>query len=652
MSAGAEHGSNWVAANQRLLMAELGALGRSLRAESGNAGARTDDGSTGESTALREAREAMPAPSALDALCGACGLSDFERRILLLCAGVELDGKFGAQCAAAPGSAGNPWPSFGLALAAFPGAHWDALAPGRPLRYWRLVEITGNGPLVTNALRIDERVLFHLTGVPALDERLAGLVQPLREPAGLPVSQRPLLQRLAGAWEAASHPGQRPPVLQLCGADPGAKRDLAAHLAKGLRMAVFSLTAASLPPHLGELEMLQRLWEREAMLGDAALLLECDRLEASDAPREAAVDRWIELTRGPLLVSSREPRRQAERAMLTVDIGRPTAAEQRLAWQQALGLTAADGVVHGQLDRVVSQFDFSIASVHAAAGRLAGGGERPAAALAPAVWEACRFHARAKMEGLALRIESGATWKDIVLPEPLLETLREISVQVRHRAKVYEDWGFAGQSARGLGLGALFCGPSGTGKTLAAEVLANDLQLDLYRIDLSAVVSKYIGETEKNLRRVFDAAEEGGAILFFDEADALFGKRSEVKDSHDRYANIEVSYLLQRMEAYRGLAILATNLKDALDPAFLRRLRFVVQFPFPDQAHRAEIWRRIFPAQTPTERLEAVTLARLIDRRRKHSKYRPQRRLRRRRRRRAGADGSPPARRPAGIRKA
>jgi SpoVK/Ycf46/Vps4 family AAA+-type ATPase len=137
------------------------------------------------------------------------------------------------------------------------------------------------------------------------------------------------------------------------------------------------------------------------------------------------------------------------------------------------------------------------------------------------------------------------------------------------------------------------------------------LRLDLYRIDLSQVVSKYIGETEKNLRRVFDAAEEGGAVLLFDEADALFGKRSEVKDSHDRYANIEVSYLLQRMEAYRGLAILTTNLKAALDTAFLRRLRFVVQFPFPDAAQRAEIWRRIFPRQTPTAGLEITKLARL-----------------------------------------
>ena len=192
------------------------------------------------------------------------------------------------------------------------------------------------------------------------------------------------------------------------------------------------------------------------------------------------------------------------------------------------------------------------------------------------------------MEGLAQLIETTATWDELVLPQAQLRQLRQIAAHAHQRPTVHDRWGFAAKGTRGLGLSALFAGPSGTGKTMAAEVLANDLRLDLYSIDLSQLVSKYIGETEKNLRRVFDAAEASGAILLFDEADALFGKRTEVKDSHDRYANIEVSYLLQRMEAYRGLAILTTNHRSSLDQAFLRRLRFVVQFPFPDAAHRAE----------------------------------------------------------------
>jgi SpoVK/Ycf46/Vps4 family AAA+-type ATPase len=212
---------------------------------------------------------------------------------------------------------------------------------------------------------------------------------------------------------------------------------------------------------------------------------------------------------------------------------------------------------------------------------------------------------------LAQRIEPAAAWDDLILPERQKDMLRQIALHVRHRAKVYQDWGFAAKGARGLGISALFAGPSGTGKTMAAEVLADELRLDLYRIDLSQVVSKYIGETEKNLRRVFDAAEGGAAVLLFDEADALFGKRTEVRDSHDRYANIEVSYLLQRMEAYRGLAILTTNRKNALDQAFLRRIRFVIEFPFPEAAQRAEIWRRVFPQLTPTEDLRIDRLARL-----------------------------------------
>jgi SpoVK/Ycf46/Vps4 family AAA+-type ATPase len=227
------------------------------------------------------------------------------------------------------------------------------------------------------------------------------------------------------------------------------------------------------------------------------------------------------------------------------------------------------------------------------------------------IWKACCIHTRPKVDDLAQRIEPVATWNDIVLPDAQKQILREIATQVKHRKKVYNDWGFAGMGSRGLGISALFTGESGTGKTMASEVLANELQLDLYRIDLSQVVNKYIGETEKNLKQIFDAAEEGGAILLFDEADALFGKRSDVKDSHDRYSNIEVSYLLQRMEAYGGLAVLTTNMKSAIDRAFLRRIRFVVQFPYPDTILRAEIWRRIFPADTPVKNLDIEKLSRL-----------------------------------------
>jgi SpoVK/Ycf46/Vps4 family AAA+-type ATPase len=210
---------------------------------------------------------------------------------------------------------------------------------------------------------------------------------------------------------------------------------------------------------------------------------------------------------------------------------------------------------------------------------------------------------------MAQVLRARAGWDDLVLPPGQLEQLHALVAAVRHRATVLDGWGFAERSARGLGTTALFTGPSGTGKTLAAEVVATELALDLVVVDLSQVVSKYIGETEKNLGRVFDAAEDGAAVLLFDEADTLFGKRTEVRDSHDRYSNLEVGYLLQRMESFRGLAVLTTNAKSVLDQAFLRRLRVVVSFPYPDAAAREALWRRAFPTGTPTCGLDPARLA-------------------------------------------
>jgi SpoVK/Ycf46/Vps4 family AAA+-type ATPase len=320
--------------------------------------------------------------------------------------------------------------------------------------------------------------------------------------------------------------------------------------------------------------------------------------------------RFIEDAGGVLLITARERRRVAYRPLISHEVVKPTAREQRLLWEEGLGPAAAR--LNAQVTRLVSHFDLDRSAIQAVCKRMEGVcmGE-DYAEWGHRLWEACRVEARPHLEDLAQRIEPVATWEDLVLPAPQTHALRDIAIHVLQRAKVYETWGFAARSGRGLGISALFSGPSGTGKTMAAEVLANAMSLDLYRIDLSQVVSKYIGETEKNLRKVFDAAEQGGAILLFDEADALFGKRSEVKDSHDRYANIEVSYLLQRMETYRGLAILTTNRKGALDDAFLRRLRFVVQFPFPDRDQRSAIWRRIYPYETPTEGLDWSRLARL-----------------------------------------
>jgi len=627
----------WASANQRYLMAALRSLRTTLEAHAAALAApRRERGDTphGVDSAsydaaapavtdeeLEAARGRLPAPAALDVLSGAFALSSFERAIVLMCAGVELDASFASLCAAAKGNAHRPYPTFSLALAALPDAHWSALTPGAPLRQWRLIEPIGAGAagagagslLTTCPLRIDERILHFLAGVSQLDERLTGVLEPIDASAGgeLPPSQQGAAAQIVSAWTAT--PGDAPAAVQLCGDDRWSNRAIVTAACQQLRWPLCVMPASLVPQSAAELDLLLRLCEREAALTGCALLVEVDDVIGNSGDSSAtAVRNWIERYRGALVVASREPLPGVVlRARVAVHARKPTRAEQAMLWQRELGPTAQelDGELDGELDALISQFDLGATAIRSAA-LQARDGHNPTS-LGARLWETCREQSRPRLDDLAQRIECVASIEDLVLPDRALRILREIALHVRHRATVYERWGFADKCARGLGIGALFCGPSGTGKTLAAEILARELRLDLYRIDISQVVSKYIGETEKNLRRVFDAAEEGGAVLLFDEADALFGKRSEVRDSHDRYANIEVSYLLQRIEAYRGLAILTTNMKDALDPAFLRRLRFVVHFPFPDLAQRAEIWRRIFPRQTPLEDVDAQRLARM-----------------------------------------
>ena len=561
---------NWVEANQNYLTSALGAVRQRLDRD--------------ESTTPAVSAENISPPPALETLVKIFGLSNFERNVLLLCAGVELDSKFAAACAKANGDARRDFPTFSLALGALPEPHWSALTPDAPLRRWRLIEMLPGQNLTLAPLRMDERILHFLTGINQLDGRLAGIIEPVSITPDLAGSQWAVVGKVSRILQIPS-----PPVFQLCGHDPLTNRAVAAASCDAEKLNLHVLAAQLLPADLGELELLIRLWQREAALNASALLVDCGEME-----NNISATRFIERAGGIIFVSTRERRELRQRASVSFDIVKPTADEQRALWKN-FGL-------NGDAEKLAAHFELSATSMRAVATPT----DSP-----EALWDACRAQARPRMDELAQRMETRAGWDELVLPAPQKTLLREILAHVRQRATVYENWGFAKKSTRGLGISALFAGASGTGKTLAAEVLANELRLDLYKIDLSQVVSKYIGETEKNLRRVFDAAEAGGAILLFDEADALFGKRGEVKDSHDRYANIEVSYLLQRMESYRGLAILTTNMKDALDPAFLRRIRFVVQFPFPTVAERIEIWRRMFPAQTPVDQLDVSRLAKL-----------------------------------------
>jgi hypothetical protein len=595
----------WFEANQRHLMAAVGAVRQALEKYLGH----------GESEATEPLSSTLQPAPALESLCSTFGLSEFERRILLMCAGAELDSRFAGLFAEANQDPRRPHPTFSLALAAFDDPHWSALSPARPLRRWLLIEVAVGDALTTAPLRIQERVLHHLAGVPSLDERLAAMVKLVPAPDELAPSRRTLVEQMTALWSCAVS-GSALPVIELCGDEVGEKRPAAAAAASQLGLRLHVLPAWNIPRGAAEVDTFTRLWEREAVLGGSALLIEYDEPPGGDTPSDVAAAQLVESIGGPLFVSCRTPLRLPHRARALFDVPRPSPADQGDCWRIALGRAAP--ALNGEVATLVSQFSLGAAAIRAAAEQAQAGsvGEPGPAGqaeleLAGRLWDACRRQARPRLQGLAQRIEPSAHWDDLVLPEQQKEVLAQIAVHVRRRATVYGDWGFASKGTRGLGISALFAGPSGTGKTMAGEVLANELRLDLYRIDLSQVVSKYIGETEKNLRRVFDAAEDGAAILLFDEADALFGKRSEVKDSHDRYANIEVSYLLQRMEAYRGLSILTTNRRSALDQAFLRRIRFAVEFPFPDAPLRAEIWRRVFPCQTPTEGLNIDRLARL-----------------------------------------
>jgi AAA+ superfamily predicted ATPase len=614
--------NSWHERNKNALLAALAAVRDALQRHAVSTGAKPDEAELLLNESPCEISTEDMEHSALQTLCTTFDLSPFERDIMVLCAGIELDDSIARLCATAQGDASRSYPTFSLALAALPYSHWSALAPDAPLRHWRLIEIVPSNSvsgLTSSPLRIDERILHYLTGIHYFDERLAGIVQPFSVSTGhdtLTPSHRAIAERLAALWSNATQQASVMPVIQLCGDEIVSKRAIAATTCDMLHLNLALLSAHSLPNIPHEFETLRRLWQREAVLSNCAILLDCDDVDATDSVCERNITHFLESTSAAVIVSSSERRRAIQRPVVTFEVEQPVKNEQYAVWQHALGTVAP--LLNGKVETLVSQFRLDSISIEAVSAEVLGGvtaemlqREDFSGEIGQLLWEACRVHARVRLDDLAQRIVSSVEWDDLILPEQQLSVLRDVAMHVRQRAKVYETWGFAAKSSRGLGISALFAGASGTGKTMAAEVLANTLRLDLYRIDLSQIVSKYIGETEKNLRKIFDAAEESGAILLFDEADALFGKRSEVRDSHDRYANIEVSYLLQRMESYRGLAILTTNMKSALDTAFLRRLNFVVQFPFPDAVQRANIWQRIFPANTPIESLDISKLARL-----------------------------------------
>jgi hypothetical protein len=561
-----------------------------------------------------EAFEARNLRPAVDVLVHLFRLTPFARDVLLLCLAPHLDPGFDRLYGYVQDDVTRRYPTIHLALSLFAVDEIavlharQALLPYMPLRRFRLIQQDGEAG-AADALRLTERTRDYLLGVNRIDDDIAEWLRPM-PPLLLTPAHETLVERVANEVRSGRSGGAWP-LTNIVGRPGSGKRAVARALCETLKLNAFELRPGTLVAAGAERQQAMRLLERESLLSQFAVYVDAAQFEHEPQLKAALLD-TIDRLDLFVIVGSRD-RVPVNRAALAVPIESPGAAEQQGLWRRAL--SSGPNVVDGQIAGLVEQFHLGpsmiarvISSAYSRA-RLADGPD--AHVSAELLWQACREESAIPLDALAQRVSACHTWGDIVLPAEVFRQLQEIAAQVAHRSTVYEGWGFGASLGRGRGISALFSGPSGTGKTMAAEILAKELQLDLFRIDLSGVVSKYIGETEKNLRRVFDAAEESGAILFFDEADALFGKRSEVKDSHDRYANIEVNYLLQRMEDYRGLAILATNLKSHLDQAFLRRLRFVVEFPFPDAAHRAQIWQKVFPPAAPLDALDYRVLSHL-----------------------------------------
>ena len=576
-----------------------------------------------ERQAQRSALIEAGQPSTLDKLGRLFELTEFELDVVLLCLAPNLDAGLRRLFAYVQDDPARQYPTPDLCYRLMavgptaPGVEGWGLEPFLPhaaLRQYGLVELASSErhcPLSVSALAIDERMTAFLLGRNSMDERVRSWLRPI-PPAPLAPAHRDLVSRLADGMAAEAARGAWP-MINLIG-DAGAGQSAVGRALgdrAGLRL--FRLETGRLPLSGGDARSTTRLLSREAVLLQLAYYIDATEIEPTDRESLQAIDDILMQLPGPLILASREPW-QTQREGLTVRMPPLDTSAQVALWEGALS-----GVPHrlnGEVHAMAQQFQFgpeTIASTVRGARRKAllrhADARRPLEA--EDLWAACRDASGCRMGTLCQALTSTSGWEDIVLPPDVLDVLRELASQVAHRSTVYESWGFGARLNRGRGISALFSGPSGTGKTMAAEILANHLRLELYRIDLASMVSKYIGETEKNLKKVFDVAEQSGAILFFDEADALFGKRTEVKDSHDRYANIEIDYLLQRMEAYRGLAILATNRKTDLDRAFLRRIRFVVNFPFPDTRSREAIWRKSFPPEAPLAELDFGFLARL-----------------------------------------
>jgi len=534
-------------------------------------------------------------------------LTQHEIDTVLIALAPELSPAYEAIFAFLQNDASRPRPSVDLILRLLCSstkekfefrANFHANAP--LLRHSILRTYPGSDALLNKSVEVEPVFLAYLLGNDALDARIASFAR-IVFPTGNQTKEEACdTLGLAQLLRRASRK-RRPLTIYLVGPPGAGKRQLAEALASELGAPLLAADLSQVPDDLDEFAEALRVFMRESALRDSIRYLSgLDALR--DRPHYSALLGTLHRAKGVILLAGSSPwspHADAPQGVLSVRLESGGWDERREEWRRAIGACKAPqpGAV---LDFLASSFKLARAQVRDAV----------ATAANQALWEsrdvtrndlfaAARAQAGHELSTLARKVDPAYTWDHIVLPPDAVTQLRELCRRVSCRHRVLADWGFDRRLSGGKGANALFSGGSGTGKTMAAEVVASELELNLYKIDLAGVVSKYIGETEKNLDRIFQAAARSSAILFFDEADALFGKRSEVRDSHDRYANLEISYLLQKMEEYDGIAILATNLRQNMDEAFVRRLAFSITFPFPDIESRRLIWQGVWPKETP-----------------------------------------------------
>ncbi len=472
-----------------------------------------------------------------------------------------------------------------------------------PLRLHGILTVASTGDVSASmrTVRVADRIVAFLRGHDTLDELVHGFVRIVDHPPRLAdvILNPELLARIARAIES------RGPLRLLLAGPEGTGRAMAVSALYGATGRV--VLRIDLAAIVADGRIAERLGAalREAALRDAVAILEGGTALDGDVPRalvHALATASVGLAVPIIFAFSGHPAWlvQATADLVELDVPGPTFRERLALWKRALPEPLA---AHADLETVAARYAFTGAAISRAAARAANTAllrdpEKPRVSLDD-LGDSARLMFSHRLGALAQRIPTGFVWDDLVLPRDTLEALKEVTRFARYRPFLLEDWGFAAKLPYGRGVSAILVGPPGTGKTMVAQLLAHELGYDLYRIDLSQVVNKYIGETEKNLARIFDEAENSHAILFFDEADSLFAKRTNVQSANDRYANLEVNYLLQRMETYDGVTLLATNLEQGIDEAFKRRVRFTVQFELPEEAERSRLWRSMFPALVP-----------------------------------------------------